>query len=271
MALACALVFGLSPVWAQFVPPRSGVVSLRATYGERGAEITAGLIWRIYALKGNELELAATSEQAKPGLVLPAGAYSVHVSYGLASAIRAVNVGEVGSSLSVPINAGALVVSGFLGGPERPIPANRQALSLFIPTANNSESRLVSTALQARTRLVLPEGLYHLVSTYSGSNSIVRSDIKVETGKVTEASINHRAANLTLKLVRQAGGVALADTEWTVETPGGDVVASAVGAFPSVDIAEGSYNVLARHQDREYRAEMKVEAGVSRDFELVMQ
>lgn len=250
---------------------RTGLLALRATYGERGGEIAGNLVWRVYSVRGSDIQLVTKSEQSRPSLVLPAGQYAIHVSHGLATATREFNVGETGAVSTVPINVGALTVNGYLGIPERPIPPTRQKLTLYIPTANNSEGKLVTENLRANTRINLPEGTYHLVSTYSGSNSVVRTDVKIETGKVTEAVVNHRAATMTLKLVRERGGVALAGAEWTIETPGGDIVAEAVGAFPSVDIGEGAYNVLARHNDREYRGQMKVEGGINRDFEIVVE
>ena len=42
----------------------------------------------------------------------------------------------------------------------------------------------------------LPEGSYHVVSTYGESNAIMRADLKVEVGKLTEATLNHRAATV---------------------------------------------------------------------------
>ena len=51
----------------------------------------------------------------------------------------------------------------------------------------------------------LPEGTYHVVSTYGDANAIMRSDLKVESGRVTEATLNHRAATVTLKLVGIGG------------------------------------------------------------------
>ena len=269
-AVVCLL---LPPAFAQVGPgiQRTGVLSLRATYGDRGGEIPGDLVWRVYAVRGSDAQLMTKSEVARPSFVLPAGQYAIHVSHGLATAVRELNVGETGSVSTVPINVGALAVTGYLGIPERPIPPARQKLSLFIPTANNSEGKLVTTNLRPNTRFALPEGTYHLVSTYSGSNSVVRTDVKIETGKVTEAVVNHRAATMTLKLVRGQGGVALAGAEWTIETPGGDIVAEAVGAFPSVDVGEGTYNVLARHNDREYRGQMKVEGGINRDFEILVE
>ena len=259
------------PASAQFTPGRNGILALRATYGERGAEITGELVWRIYTVRGPDVQLFTKVDTAKPSLVLPPGQYAIHVSHGLATATRDINLSETGAVASLPINVGALIVSGHLGVPERPIPPQRQKLSLFIPTANNSEGKLVTESLRPMTRLALPEGTYHLVSTYSGSNSVVRTDVRIATGRVTEAVVNHRAATMTLKLVRQRGGVALAGAEWTIETPGGDIVAEAVGAFPSVDIGEGTYNVLARHNDREYRGQMKVEGGINRDFEIIVE
>lgn len=250
---------------------RTGVLALRATYGDRGGEIPDNLVWRVYSVRGGDIQLVTKTDAARPSLVLPAGQYAIHVSHGLATATRELNVGETGSVTTVPISAGSLTVTGYLGIPERPIPPARQKLSVFIPTANNSEGKLVSDTLRPNTRITLPEGRYHLVSTYSGSNSVVRTDVKIETGKVTEAVVNHRAATMTLKLVRGKGGVALAGAEWTIETPGGDIVAEAVGAFPSVDIGEGAYNVLARHNDREYKGQMKVEGGINRDFEIVVE
>lgn len=273
--MLAGLAFGIAawPALAQVGSgiQRTGVLALRATYGERGVEIPDNLVWRVYSVRGSDIQLITKSEVPRPSLVLPAGLYAVHVSHGLATATREINVGETGSISSIPVNVGALTVTGYLGIPERPIPPGRQKLSLYIPTANNSEGKLVTDTLRATSRVNLPEGTYHLVSTYSGSNSVVRTNVKIETGKVTEAVVNHRAATMTLKLVRQAGGVALAGAEWTVETPGGDIVAEAVGAFPSIEIGEGTYPVLARHNDREYRGQMKVEGGVNRDFEIVVE
>lgn len=275
LALALALAgAGLADAVAlaqSFGAGRSGVLALRATYGERGPEIGGDLVWRIYSVRGNDAQLAQQTQLARPSLLLPAGAYVVHVSHGLATATRQINVGETGSVSSIPINAGALTVSGYLGVPERPITPARQKLAVYIPTANNSEGKFVSDQLRPGARILLPEGTYHLVSTYSGSNSVVRSDVRIETGRVTEASVNHRAATMTLKLVRERGGIALAGVEWTIETPGGDIVAEAAGAFPSVDVAEGTYNVLARHNDRDYRGQMKVEGGMNRDFEIMVE
>jgi len=71
--------------------------------------------------------------------------------------------------------------------------------------------------------VVVPEGNYHIVSNYGDTNAVVRSDIRVRTGKLTDVTVGHRAALITLKLVGERGGEAIANTNWSIITPGGDV------------------------------------------------
>ena len=80
---------------------------------------------------------------------------------------------------------------------------------------------------------LLPEGTYYIISNSGDANSVVRSDIRVAAGKLTDVIITHRAAVITLKLVSDKGGEALANTAWSVITPGGDVSKESIGAFPS--------------------------------------
>ena len=70
------------------------------------------------------------------------------------------------------------------------------------------------------------------MSTYGDSNAIMRVGSEGRDGRVTEATLNHRAATVTLKLVGSAGGEAFAGTAFSVLTPGGDVIREAIGAFP---------------------------------------
>ena len=72
--------------------------------------------------------------------------------------------------------------------------------------------------------IMVPEGTYYIVSNYGDANSTVRSDIRVQAGKLTDIVVTHRAAAITLKLVGDKGGEALANTAWSVLTPGGDVI-----------------------------------------------
>src|SRR3546814_11951246 len=80
----------------------------------------------------------------------------------------------------------------------------------------------------------LNAGTYHVVSEYGDINAVVRADIQVEAGKLIEATLQHRAAQITLKLVSQPGGEAIADTAWSVLTAAGDIVNESVSAFSKI-------------------------------------
>ena len=150
-----------------------------------------------------------------------------------------------------------------------PIPGDKLSFSIFVPLANDSEGRLVAEKVRPGDLVRLPEGNYHVVSTYGDSNAIMRTDLRVELGRITEATLNHRAATVTLKLVAQPGGEAFAGTSFSVLTPGGDSIREAIGAFPTVTLAEGDYVVVARHDGRVFTREVKVESGINGDIEVV--
>lgn len=258
-----------APAGQPATPDRLVTVSLAADYAGTGRPVKGDLHWRIFAVRGGDLVPHAESNETQPQLRLPSGDYMVHVSHGLSSAAKriSVNVGTLSERLT--LNAGGLVLRGKLA--EAPIPSQRQSISVYISAPNDAENKLVTRTLKSGQLIRLPEGPYHIVSTYAGSNSVVRADIVVQSGKVTEATINHRAASVTLKLVRQAGGVALANTAWIVQTPGGDIIGEALGAFPTMELAEGEYDVVARNDGREFKDKVKVVSGVNRDHEVVMR
>jgi hypothetical protein len=81
--------------------------------------------------------------------------------------------------------------------------------------------------------------------------------------------LRHRAAAITLKLVNAPGGEALANTSFSVLTPGGDVIREMIGAFPTIVLAEGEYVVIARHENTTYQATFKVVADQNRDVEVI--
>ena len=47
------------------------------------------------------------------------------------------------------------------------------------------------------------------------------------------------------------------------------MIREAIGAFPSVTLAEGDYVLIARHEGQVYTREFKVESGVDKDIEVV--
>jgi hypothetical protein len=132
-----------------------------------------------------------------------------------------------------------------------------------------AERALIIPDVKPDTIVRLNSGTYHVVSTYGSVNAIIRADIRVEAGKLTEASVEHKAAELTLKLVRSEGGEAMADTAWSVVNPSGEIIKESVGAFASMVLAEGDYTIIAKNKDKLFQKDFTVVAGRNADVEVV--
>ncbi len=249
--------------------PQTGSLSLDAVYADTGDAIESGLIWRVFEERpgSDQPALVARSDEAQSEIPLPPGNYIVHASYGYASQTQRVTMLWSDVSARLPLSAGALSVRGVVS--DAPIPASEIRYAVFVPIDNDQEGRLVASNVRGDEIVRLPEGTYHIVSTFGDGNSIMRTDIEVEAGQITEATLNHRAATVTLKLVGYAGGEAYAGTAFSVLTPGGDVVREAIGAFPSVTLAEGEYVVIARHDGAVYTREFAVVSGLDREIEVL--
>jgi len=98
---------------------------------------------------------------------------------------------------------------------------------------------------------------------------VVRSDIRVQAGKLTDVTISHRAAMITLKLVGDKGGEALANTAWSVITPGGDIIKESIGAFPRVVLSEGEYRAIAKNEGKVFERGFNVVNGVDAEVEVI--
>ena len=92
-------------------------------------------------------------------------------------------------------------------------------------------------------------------------NATIRADIQVEAGKTTTAKVEHRAAQVTLNLVRGKNGFPLADTAWSVLGASGDIIAENVGAFPTMILAAGDYTVIAKNKNRVFQRDITIRAG----------
>jgi hypothetical protein len=250
-------------------PRTAATLSLAAVFAGSDKPLRSGLAWRIYEDRtdGVKPPIVARSDAPDPSFTLAPGAYVATVTYGFASASKRIAMAGAPVAETLKVNAGALKLSGAIGDVK--LSPDQLAFSVFVPIGTNSEGRLVRSGVKAGELLRLPEGTYHVVSTYGGSNAIQRADLKVENGKVTDATLNHRAATLTLKLVAAEGAEAFAGTAFSVLTPGGDTIREAIGAFPQVTLAEGDYVLIARHDGQVYTREFKVESGLNRDVEVI--
>jgi hypothetical protein len=242
--------------------------------------LRAGVVWRVFeetAQPNGSRRLVAESGEATPSFALPDGVYIVHAAFGLAGATRRVAIEGRDVTERLTLNAGGLKLVDMLG--DAPIPPQRLSISIYVPEKGNSEAKLVVANAQSGEILRLPEGAYHVVSTLldttqgsladnNATNSVVTADLRVPAGKVIEATLRHRAATMTLKLVNAPGGEALANTSFSVLTPGGDVIRELIGAFPSLVLAEGEYVAIARREGKTYQTTFKVQSTLDRDVEI---
>jgi hypothetical protein len=72
-----------------------------------------------------------------------------------------------------------------------------------------------------------------------------------------------------MKLVRETGGEAIADTSWSVLTNSGDPVRESVGAYASMVLTEGDYTIVAKNRDHIYQRDFTVEAGHNQEVEVI--
>jgi len=251
------------------VPPGQGALALSARFGRDLPAINGGLHWRVYRTEHSGAPRLFKEDKAPaPTFVLPPGAYIVSVGFGLASMTKAVQVRADAMKEVFEIPAGGLRIEGRVG--DARIPQGQISFDLYKGSQfEPGDKRPIANAIMTGDIMLVPEGTYHVVSNYGDANATVRSDIRVEVGKLTDATINHRAAIITLKLVNERGGEARANTQWSVLTPGGDVIKESIGAFPRVILAEGDYRAIARNDNKTYEGEFRVVTGVDREVEVV--
>jgi hypothetical protein len=245
-------------------------VTLSAQITENGMNIPEGLVWRVFDTRtdaSGELALAAKSENATATFELVPGEYVVHVAYGRAQATETIEVAEGGMSESIVLDAGALRLNAAVTG-DVAIPINLLQFDVFT-AGDDGDRALVAQRLAANDIVTLNAGTYHVVSHFGDINAVVRADLRVEPGQLTDATLYHRASQVTFKLVTEAGGEAVADVEWTVKTAGGETVFTNIGAFPATVLAEGDYLVLAKRGETVYNREFQVQPGPAREIEVL--
>jgi hypothetical protein len=255
------------------VPAGQVALMVSARFGRDPPNIPGGLHWRVYPDKPDNtgaFRMLKEERAAAPIFVLPPGGYVVHVAFGLATAAKKVQLRSETVRETFEIAAGGARFEGRVG--DSKIPAGQVSFDIFRGSqfeAGGGEARALAANVATADVVLLPEGTYHVISNYGNSNATVRSDIRVQPGKLTDVVVNHRAAVITLKLVNERGGEALANTQWSVLTPGGDVVKEAIGAFPKVILAEGEYSVVAKNDDKTFNGKFKVEPGFDREIEVM--
>ncbi|RDJ13071.1 hypothetical protein [Rhizobium grahamii] len=250
-------------------------VALEAKLTANGDAVQDGLSWYVFSpMAGSDgkLPLIASSQGGSADFQLAPGDYFVNVSFGRAGVTRKLTVPEDGTvgKQTMVLEAGGLLLNAVSGSDVR-IRPDQLSFSIYsAEVREDGERGLVMADVPPNTVVRLNAGTYHIISEYGETNASIRADIQVEAGKLTEATIQHKAAQITFKLVSEAGGEAIADTAWSILTAAGDSVGESVSAFPTMVLAEGEYSAVARNKDKIYQRDFKVEAGKNTDVEVLM-
>jgi hypothetical protein len=256
------------------VAPQPGIFLLQARLTRDGAPLPAGVTFRVFAdalSHDGRLPEMGEAEGGTAALRLQPGTYLVHAAYGRAGATKKIHVDSMTPGDTLVLNAGGIRLSALIGKDQK-LPPSLVKFDIYAPDEEGSDERALLVQNAPADKIIgLNAGIYHVISRYGDANAVVRADIKVEAGKLTEATVYQKAARLTLKLVDQHGGEAIADTAWSVTTADGDSVVENVGAFPSVVLAVGAYKAVAKHDGRTFEREFTVEAGRDRDIEVIAE
>ncbi len=255
-----------------------GQVTLSAVLVEDGAPIEEGIVWRAFQAEtgapgaGAKPRLVGTWRDASPTLQLAPGDYLLNAAFGRAHLTRKVTIAS-GAALKEQfvLNAGGVRVQTVLANGEA-VPAGAVSYDIIATDSEQTAGRgkLISGGKPGLI-VRLNAGVYQVVSTYGDSNSIVRADVTVDAGKLSEVTLAHHAAKVTFKLVMRTGGEAIADTQWTVQTPQGETVRESHGALPAHILAAGPYVVVAKNGGRGFKREITIPAGDPVQVEVVMQ
>ncbi|RLQ87984.1 hypothetical protein [Notoacmeibacter ruber] len=255
-------------------PQGEGNLILSARLVPDGDIVPSGMTFRVFepetGPEGN-LPLVATATGGEAKLTLPAGSYLVHATFGRAGATRRINIMPGSDSAEILVlDAGGLKLSARLPD-DSPISDSKVRFAIYekLPGVPAERGPLVLPDVKPDAIIRLPAGDYHVVSSYGKVNASTGVDIRIDAGKLTDASIEVAASEVTLKLVRNAGGEAIADTSWIIQSDTGEKLAERIGAFTTLVLAEGEYNIIARNRDQFYTEQISVTAGDRSEIEVV--
>lgn len=257
------------------MPAGVGQISLIALLTQDGQSIEQGLVWRVFADRpgpDGKLKLLSTHREVSPSLRLAPGDYVINVAFGRAHLTRKVSVPpERAVQERFVLNAGGLRLLPALASGEA-IPDKAVSYDIYSDERDKYGQRM-RVMSEAKPGLVtrLNAGIYSIVGTYGDANAVARADVTVEAGKLTEATLTHAAARVTFKLVTQAGGDAIADTQWNVASARGETVKESVGALPTHILAPGTYTVSARNAGDQFNRTFTVGPGQVVQVEVLRQ
>ena len=250
-------------------------VVFEARLSQNGRAIENGVEWRVYSSStnpGGKLSELGYAFGGSKAFNIASGEYLVHAAYGHAGAVRKIIVTDTGSEGVTEIfslNAGGLRLQAFAA---QNTPISDRLLKFDIyeeELGETGQRKLLARDIKPGEVVAFPVDTYHVVSRFGDLNAEVRADLRVELEKLTEATLTHRAAIMTFRLVREKNGDAVADTAWSILTETGEVIQESTSTFPSMVLSEGNYTAIAKHDETIFSQEFQVRSGINTDVEVL--
>lgn len=247
-------------------PGAPGTLKLAALILEGTDPVQQGVMWQVFSqtADGGKGELVTRSSDPTPSLELPSGDYLVEGRFGNAARSKGVAVrpGDE-AAVEVVLDVGGLQLNPAVAGV-----ANANAEISNTIYAAGETTPVVADAV-AGAVIYLTAGTYRIVSRYGDANARAEDQIRVQSGKLVKAKINHRAAPVSFRLVEDAGGKPLDDATWIITDSSGSVVKSSDQTAPTHVLAEGNYTVTVDQGGRTFTDTVSVEPGVPVIAEIV--
>lgn len=270
--IAVALLSALSISEQSFAQQKESL-QLQAQLSADSPVLDRNVNWRIFRFRtetDNSLEELEHKIGGTQSVRLTKGEYFVHVSYGLSGLAKKVDFTQNGQLETFILNAGGIKLNATAS---ENIPVSPDYLRFDVyenEIAASGNRKTVVAGVRAGEIVAIPTGTYHVVSRYGKLNATARAELRVRPGQLTEASFQHRAALLTFRLSREAGGDAVADTAWTILAENGEVISESNSTFPKMVLSEGNYTAIARHSDASYSTDFAVKSGFDSEIEVLL-
>ncbi|MBU1176385.1 MAG: hypothetical protein KKH72_13355 [Alphaproteobacteria bacterium] len=250
-------------------PPQP--VTLSAKLVDDGPLIPSGLAWRVFSAEPSatgDIALVGRSDQATAVFELKPGDYLAQAAYGFAQATDTMTVAETPQARVLVLDAGALRLGARITGGQA-IDESQLLFEIYPQGLEDDPRSVIVRGVRPGELVHLNAGVYHVVSKFGSVNAVAETDIRVDKGQLTDATMFHDAAQVSFRLVSELGGEAIADVDWTVRDAQGAIVYQFTGTFPSVVLAQGDYVVLANRGGGVHNRDFSVVPGSAHEIEVL--
>ncbi|MDN5248765.1 carboxypeptidase regulatory-like domain-containing protein [Bartonella sp. TP] len=280
------LVFVPQLAQAAFVPANALKPNLltSAVLHKNGEIVKSGLVWRIYItvpIKGatakvkkdstnqddQELKQVQSSANPQGQFALPPGFYYVQCNFGRISVIDTVTVPATGvAKLQLNLDAGGVQLDAQVKDGQ--IEKEKLHFAIYANDTESDDAALILPNIKPNMLVRLKAGTYHIVCYYGRVNATERANVKIAAGRISHVAFKQKAAKITLRLLREENGGALANTKWSIADASGDVVYEATDAYLSVILAKGHYVAIARNNGT-FQKDFTVESGQNTNVDVL--